>query len=498
MITLETPPFYLDKTFHYEYNGIGNLLSVTTTPFGGTATTTTFTYGNTSYPDRLTAYNGDSILYDTLGRPIAHGYHSYAWNKDKLSRIYRGSMSQPGTLYEDCRFTYNAFGQRISKNYIYDVNPASTSDYSYTYDTTYDYDNSGRLIRELISERFTYTGGSSATRELVYLYDESGVIGVIHYVNGTLQGTYYYRRNLQGDVVGIYKANGELVTEYAYDAYGNCTIKQGANNEISRINPIRYRGYYLDRETNLYYLNARYYNPEWRRFISPDDTAYLDPETPNGLNLYCYCGNDPVNYSDPSGHESKWWAWLLSGVAIGIGIALSATGVGGILGGILIGAGASSLINGYVTESNGGNFISGYIGGAISGALCGVGAGLAGNFLLNATLTSNLAALGWYGASLATSFAGGFAGNMFGTLVTAGIDKQSVNLMDLITSSIVMGGLNMFAGIGSGMSSAIANMGNVAGLGANSQWAYRLLSGVVAGGTEAFYDITSYLYGFMN
>ena len=151
-----------------------------------------------------------------------------------------------------------------------------------------------------------------------------------------------------------------------------------------------------------------------------------------------------------------------------------------------------------MTESNGGNFISGYIGGAISGALCGVGAGLAGNFLLNATLTSNLAALGWYGASLATSFAGGFAGNMFGTLVTAGIDKQSVNLMDLITSSIVMGGLNMFAGIGSGMSSAIANMGNVAGLGANSQWAYRLLSGVVAGGTEAFYDITSYLYGFMN
>ena len=44
----------------------------------------------------------------------------------------------------------------------------------------------------------------------------------------------------------------------------------------------------------LYYLNARYYNPAWRRFISPDDTAYLDPETPNGLNLYCYCNNDPV------------------------------------------------------------------------------------------------------------------------------------------------------------------------------------------------------------
>ena len=73
---------------------------------------------------------------------------------------------------------------------------------------------------------------------------------------------------------------------------------------MAKSNPIRYRGYYYDRETDLYYLNARYYNPQWRRFISPDDTGYLDPESPNGLNLYCYCNNDPVNYCDPSGHSA--------------------------------------------------------------------------------------------------------------------------------------------------------------------------------------------------
>ena len=69
------------------------------------------------------------------------------------------------------------------------------------------------------------------------------------------------------------------------------------------MNPIRYRGYYYDQDTKLYYLNARYYCPEWRRFISPDDTAYLDAESVNGLNLYTYCNNDPVNYCDPSGHS---------------------------------------------------------------------------------------------------------------------------------------------------------------------------------------------------
>ena len=54
--------------------------------------------------------------------------------------------------------------------------------------------------------------------------------------------------------------------------------------------------YYYDNEIGLFYLNARYYSPAWRRFISPDDTSYLEPETPNGLNLYAYCYNDPVNY----------------------------------------------------------------------------------------------------------------------------------------------------------------------------------------------------------
>ena len=140
-------------------------------------------------------------------------------------------------------------------------------------------------------------------------------------INGAEAVPYYYRRNAQGDVIAIYDADGNRKVEYAYDAFGNCSIIYGTTHDLAGRNPIRYRGYYYDRETNLYYLNARYYNPEWRRFISPDDTSYLDPDTPNGLNLYAYCNNDPVNYADPSGHSVSLILGLI-GLGLGVGLGL--------------------------------------------------------------------------------------------------------------------------------------------------------------------------------
>ena len=124
------------------------------------------------------------------------------------------------------------------------------------------------------------------------------MIGMVYTDESGTATPYYFRRNLLGDVIGIYNTSGTKVGGYAYDAWGNCTITLNTNGIATR-NPIRYRGYYYDEETGLYYLNARYYSPTWRRFISPDDTAYLDTENPNGLNLYTYCGNNPliVNYS---------------------------------------------------------------------------------------------------------------------------------------------------------------------------------------------------------
>ena len=117
---------------------------------------------------------------------------------------------------------------------------------------------------------------------------------MVYTANGT-SSTYYFDRNIKGDVIGIYDTSGAKIVNYSYDAWGNCTISSSSNLTIAKANPIRYRGYYFDAESGLYFLNARYYNPAWRRFISPDDTAYLDLDTPSGLNLYAYCNNDPAN-----------------------------------------------------------------------------------------------------------------------------------------------------------------------------------------------------------
>ena len=88
--------------------------------------------------------------------------------------------------------------------------------------------------------------------------------------------------------------------EYSYDAWGNCTIVTDKSG-IATLNPFRYRGYYYDEETGLYYLQTRYYDPEVGRFISRDSIEYADPETICGFNLYAYCGNNPVMNVDPTG-----------------------------------------------------------------------------------------------------------------------------------------------------------------------------------------------------
>ena len=158
---------------------------------------------------------------------------------------------------------------------------------------------------------------------------------------------FWFERNPQGDIVAVYNDLGTKLISYTYDAWGNAAISYATGVNASSIpakNPFRYRGYYYDKDLGLYYLQSRYYDQKIGRFISPDSIEYLDPESINGLNLYAYCGNDPINYADPSGHSPEWWQWLINGATTALGIALCFVPGGQVFGAGLIVSGVSGLV----------------------------------------------------------------------------------------------------------------------------------------------------------
>ena len=153
-------------------------------------------------------------------------------------------------------------------------------------------------------------------------------------VNGT---TYYYVTNLQGDVMGLVDTSGNSVASYTYDPYGKLLTATG---ELADKNPLRYRGYYYDSESGLYYLQSRYYDPATRRFVNADSYS----STGQGLighNMFAYCGNDPISRVDASGQAWGHWA-----AAVGI-VALAAVAV------VLTAGGASAAIATVLLVSNG-------------------------------------------------------------------------------------------------------------------------------------------------
>ncbi|WP_055666128.1 polymorphic toxin type 17 domain-containing protein [Desnuesiella massiliensis] len=125
---------------------------------------------------------------------------------------------------------------------------------------------------------------------------------------------YFCVRNAQGDIIGLIDGDGVRVVSYAYDSWGKLISikdKDGKDittdtNHVGYKNPYRYRGYRYDNETGLYYLQSRYYNPEWGRFLNADGLVGVT----GGLlshNMFAYCMNNPINMSDPSGK----FPWLI-------------------------------------------------------------------------------------------------------------------------------------------------------------------------------------------
>ena len=151
----------------------------------------------------------------------------------------------------------------------------------------------------------TYIGDILKCVRWLYLYDDGGSI------IGLQSGgeTYYLSKTLEGDVTAVLDESGTKVAQYVYDMWGKLVgVYDGAGRavtdpeHIALRNPFRYRGYMYDEESGLYYLQSRYYDPVTGRFVNADDA--LRTSMTIGSNLLAYCGNNPINYSDPNG---RWF-----------------------------------------------------------------------------------------------------------------------------------------------------------------------------------------------
>ena len=250
-------------------------------------------------------------------------------------------------------FSYDDFGNTTSYDglnltYIRGSILSSISDGTNTYN--YHYNSDGIRYKKIINNAETIYGldGNKIIYEkgvnnFLYLYEGNEIIGL--YDLDTHE-KFFYVKDVTGNIISIIQNDVE-VNRYKYDAYGNCEVYtynyngelviDNTNYSIGNRNPFRYKSYYYDKESGLYYLNSRYYNPKIGRFITIDNINYIDENSIYGYNLYCYCGNNPVMYSDPNGNSAEWLANVgrfIGGLCIGA-IGLAALGITVIGGGPL-------------------------------------------------------------------------------------------------------------------------------------------------------------------
>ena len=257
------------KTWTYAYDDGGNIRSkteyaYTTGSLGAAVRTVAYGYGDASWSDLLTSIGGQSLTADEIGNLLSDGTWTYTWQHGRQL----AGMSKSG---QTIAYGYDSDGKRITKT----VNG-----------TTYNYHYLGDQLVEL-------TWGEN---KMHFTYDSTGPLSVNY--NGT---EYFYVKNAQGDVTGLVSTSGTRVVSYTYDAWGNPLTTTGSMaTTLGEQNPLRYRGYVYDTEKGLYYLQSRYYNPGWGRFISTD--KLIDNRSINGRNVFAYCLNNPVNHIDSNGN----------------------------------------------------------------------------------------------------------------------------------------------------------------------------------------------------
>ncbi len=394
---------FTNKTTTYTYDNAGNILerkeyAYTTGTLGTPTATFAYEYDG-EWKDKLVSYNGETISYDEIGNPVSYRGYTMAWQGKRLESLSGNGLT--------ASYTYDEQGIRSGKT----INGVTTS-FSY---------NGSLLMAQVAPEK-----------SLLFSYDANGQAVSVNY-NGT---EYYYLRNGQNDIVGLMDESGVRVVEYIYDAWGKLISTTGTlATTLGADNPFRYRGYYYDTETGLYYLTTRYYDPEVCRFISAD--VYMSTgQGVLGGNMWAYCGNNPVNRYEVDG---KFWN-------------------------IVVGAVLGTVVGAVTAAINGQNVLVGAAAGLVSGTIAGatLGVGLAVAAGASAAIGTGATAVI---AGLGFSAAGGAFGSVVGEIINEVGNGQELN-GEAIAREAALGAIFNTVGFGLGSLSSMAFKGpNIVGKG---------------------------------
>ena len=228
----------------------------------------------------------------------------------------------------------------------------------------------------------------------------------------------------------VYECNANVVYfdgVQLFNTYGPwgeaCGMSGTLASTLGAINPLRYRGYVYDTETGLYYLNSRYYNPVWGRFINADTPAVVTASPGSASwdkNLFAYCDGNPVNRADDGG---EFWHFIVGAAVGGLISGISTAISGGSLTDVLINT-ATGMASGALAASGAGLITSMALSGAISATSSVASQVAAGEFNFTEVIVDT--AVGVVCGGIAGSGASSVASNAGGAKQMINAGKQSV------------------------------------------------------------------------
>jgi len=277
-----------DISYTYTYDANNNITNISLVEYadqGNESTLYSYSY-DPKYPDRLIGVNNKTIKYDNVNQlyPVSYGLfdssgnltsgYTFTWNDTLLTQVTcNGSV---------VNYEYDQVSKLRKKKIVNNIT------------TEYFYNDNNLLIKEI-----------SPNIEKEFIYDIDGLLKELIITKDNVKYRYIYLKDILGNIIGLLDDNLTKVATYKYRAYGEIEYEHTTVTlpfNLLDENPFKYKGYYYDKTTNMYYCHTRYYSPELCRWISPDSISYLDLESINRLNLYCYCENDPVQLIDINGN----------------------------------------------------------------------------------------------------------------------------------------------------------------------------------------------------